>query len=333
MVTRNIEKEIFRGDRVVYRHVTTDNDGNPVDITGSTLYFTIKTSRSDPDGSALHQTAATNTNPTRGISEFTLTTAQTGSLTAGNYFFDTSLVYGNNSETITDGRYVVNEDITDFPVSGSGDGTGSLLTGTLAGLTDTSVSGESSGDLIIWDGTDSWDNKTVGGDATISAEGSLLLADDVVSDAELNTSNSTGDGLVLAWEDSGSTLKWISTAGTISEISDIPDVEITSVADGELFSYDSSSGSWINKTLSEAGVGTVSGPGSGTDNAIVRWDGTGGSTTQDSGVLVSDSDDLSVPAGSKVVFDGGGGDTYFVYNSSSGKVELYVDGNLVAGWG
>ena len=29
-------------------------------------------------------------------------------------------------------------------------------------------------------------------------------------------------------------------------------------------------------------------PGSSTDNAIVRWDGTGGATVQDSGVTVSD---------------------------------------------
>ena len=41
------------------------------------------------------------------------------------------------------------------------------------------------------------------------------------------------------------------------------------------------------------GGGDVSGGGSSTDNAIVRWDGTGGDTTQDSGVTIDDSDNIA----------------------------------------
>ncbi len=41
------------------------------------------------------------------------------------------------------------------------------------------------------------------------------------------------------------------------------------------------------------GMGSdVSGPASSTDNAIARWDGTGGNTLQDSGVTIDDSDNL-----------------------------------------
>lgn len=39
--------------------------------------------------------------------------------------------------------------------------------------------------------------------------------------------------------------------------------------------------------------GDVSGPGSSTDEAIVRWDGTGGDTIQNSSVLIDDSDNMS----------------------------------------
>lgn len=44
--------------------------------------------------------------------------------------------------------------------------------------------------------------------------------------------------------------------------------------------------------VSLSGSGSVSGPVSSTDNAIVRWDGTGGSTLQDSGILVDDSNNM-----------------------------------------
>ncbi len=43
------------------------------------------------------------------------------------------------------------------------------------------------------------------------------------------------------------------------------------------------------------GDGDVSGPGSSTDNAVARWDGTGGDTLQDSGVIIDDSDNLTLP--------------------------------------
>jgi hypothetical protein len=41
--------------------------------------------------------------------------------------------------------------------------------------------------------------------------------------------------------------------------------------------------------------GGVTGPGSSTDNALARWDGAGGGQIQDSGVIVDDSDNLTIP--------------------------------------
>ncbi len=46
----------------------------------------------------------------------------------------------------------------------------------------------------------------------------------------------------------------------------------------------------IPKWETAAGGGNVTGPGSSTDNAIVRFDGIGGITIQDSNVLIDDSD-------------------------------------------
>lgn len=39
--------------------------------------------------------------------------------------------------------------------------------------------------------------------------------------------------------------------------------------------------------------GSLTGPGSSTDNAIVRWDGTGGTAAQNSGILIDDSDNIT----------------------------------------
>lgn len=44
-----------------------------------------------------------------------------------------------------------------------------------------------------------------------------------------------------------------------------------------------------------AGGGDVSGPAASTDNGIVRFDGTGGKTIQDSGILIDDIDNLDTP--------------------------------------
>lgn len=44
-----------------------------------------------------------------------------------------------------------------------------------------------------------------------------------------------------------------------------------------------------------AGTGDVNGPGSSTDNALVRWDGAGGDTIQNSAITIDDSDNVAMP--------------------------------------
>jgi len=54
---------------------------------------------------------------------------------------------------------------------------------------------------------------------------------------------------------------------------------------------------------------SVTGPGSSTDNAIPRFDGTGARTLQDSGVTIDDSDNMCVPGDSFTFGDGTGTQT------------------------
>tara|TARA_Y100000593_G_scaffold12786_1_gene23686 strand:+ start:22675 stop:24141 length:1467 start_codon:yes stop_codon:yes gene_type:complete len=67
------------------------------------------------------------------------------------------------------------------------DGSGALsfssATSTIGGATDTNISGASSAQVLIYDGTDSWDNKSISGDVTISAAGAVTIANDAVEQA------------------------------------------------------------------------------------------------------------------------------------------------------
>lgn len=60
---------------------------------------------------------------------------------------------------------------------------------------------------------------------------------------------------------------------------------------------------WIT-VGSAGGGGDVVGPGSATDNAITRFDGTGGKTVQNSLVTVDDSGGMNIPAGQTYNIDG-----------------------------
>ena len=63
------------------------------------------------------------------------------------------------------------------------------------------------------------------------------------------------------------------------------------------------SGSWPNQTINASGSGDVTGPGSATDNAITRFDGTTGKIVQNSLVTVADDGAITAPqVGSMIPF-------------------------------
>lgn len=75
--------------------------------------------------------------------------------------------------------------------TGSGDWQNLSLTGisTIAAATDTDVSGPVSGELLIYDGTDSWDNVAMSGDATINSAGALTLANSGVTNGSYGSTS------------------------------------------------------------------------------------------------------------------------------------------------
>ena len=105
---------------------------------------------------------------------------------------------------------------------------------TLAELSDTNISTPSSGQILIYDGSDSFDNKSLSGDVTISSTGATTIGSGAVETAMVNANVITGqtaltsgfdtanDHLLIHDADGG--LKKISLANVTSATGGISDV-------------------------------------------------------------------------------------------------------------
>ena len=103
-----------RGDTKPITLKFKDKDGNPVDITGATIWFTVKKSPADDDSLAVIQKEiTTHINPTGGISSFTIEHLDTNNLELISYYYDIQLVdAGGNVTTVIYGKFKLLPDIT-----------------------------------------------------------------------------------------------------------------------------------------------------------------------------------------------------------------------------
>ena len=67
----------------------------------------------------------------------------------------------------------------------------------LSELADTTISSLSSGHMLLYDGSDSWDNVAMSGDATINSSGALTIAADAIQGTMIND-DVAGDGLQIS---------------------------------------------------------------------------------------------------------------------------------------
>lgn len=132
------------------------------------------------------------------------------------------------------------------------------------------------------------------GDASVaSGGGAITIANDAVSNAKLaNVATAT--------------IKGRATAGT-GDPEDLTGTQATTLLDqfttalkGLVPPPGSAAGKFLRddgtwQTVSGGGSGDVVGPGSATDNALARYDGTTGKLIQGSGALVSDAGELTLP--------------------------------------
>ena len=105
--------EIIRGDDADFELTFKDIDGNPIDLTGATVFFTVKRHKTDSDTSAvLKKEITTFTLPLTGVALLELTDTETD-LTPGSYYFDVQLkdTIGKITSSYS-GRLLVFQDIT-----------------------------------------------------------------------------------------------------------------------------------------------------------------------------------------------------------------------------
>ena len=133
-----------------------------------------------------------------------------------------------------------------------------------------------------------------------------------------------------------------SAVGTTPAISINSDRDVT-VSDGaidfDIASHDTSNGLKLGGTLvtstaaelnlldGKSSVGDASGPGSATDNAIARFDGTGGKTLQNSSTTIDDNGDIVVGGTTPTITIGDGGteDTALVFDGNAKDFYVALD--------
>lgn len=126
-------------------------------------------------------------------------------------------------------------------------------------------------------------------------------------------------------------------AGVVTSLVGIPGVGVPAGGTtGQVLAK--ASGADYDTAWTSATTGDVTGPGSSTDNTLVRMDGTTGKVIQGSGVVLSDNDEISGYRGN-INFQTG--TTYTVLASDSGKIVDHANAaaitttlpnNLPVGW-
>lgn len=171
---------------------------------------------------------------------------------------------------------------------------------------------------------------------TISSVSAIAIDD-------LDASGNDRSAVIISFDDSTNTVKGSLSFTTAS--GDIASFDITGLTDNSGWvqiavthvssngTFSSSEATFIgfaragDKGTDGAGTGDVSGPGSATDNALARYDGTGGKTLKNSGVTVDDSGNITANnlSGTNT------GDESAASATASGIVELATSAEVTTG--
>ncbi len=108
-----LEMEIIKRDDVAFQLTFTDSDGNAIDLTGATIFFTVKKNKTDDDVDAvISKQIDSFDNPITGVAQLDLTNSDTNIL-VGSYWFDIQLKDSNSKiSSSAAGRFIVAQDVT-----------------------------------------------------------------------------------------------------------------------------------------------------------------------------------------------------------------------------
>ena len=177
---------------------------------------------------------------------------------------------------------------------------------TIAELNDTDVSSEASGNILVHDGSNSWDNKAVSGDATLASTGAVTIAADAVTYAKIQ--NVTATDRLLGRDSAGAgIIEEITPANTRTMLGLGALAVLDSVAAGQIDTNAVDSAELVDGSIDESHLSATN---SATDNYLLSYDsGTSGFT-------------WVVPAAA---------DAYTVSVSGNDSTPGYLNGKLVAG--
>lgn len=115
LTDRPIDFEIIQGDDTAIACTFKDEDGNPIDITGYTVYFTVKKKpdADDDDSSAvIKKDVSVHTDPTNGETSIEIAKADTEDVEPRRYVYDLQLK--DASDKIASSKFGVLEVIPDI---------------------------------------------------------------------------------------------------------------------------------------------------------------------------------------------------------------------------
>lgn len=117
-------------------------------------------------------------------------------------------------------------------------------------------------------------------------------------------------------------------SGASTDASGYVKLAVTHVSSSGSFSDTDPIAVEFNRTGNAGADGTMSGPGSSTDNAVARFNGTDGQTVQNSGVTLDDSNNLSFPDSAKAQF-GASNDLQIYHDATNSYIADAGTGLLV----
>lgn len=104
--------EVIKRDDCDFELVFTDRDGEPVDITGGTVFFTVKKNLYDSDNEAVIKKEITNfESPSEGKAILQLSRDDTD-IVARDYYYDVQLVLDDKVTSSDRGEFIVRHDVT-----------------------------------------------------------------------------------------------------------------------------------------------------------------------------------------------------------------------------
>jgi len=85
----------------------------PINITGNSIWFTVKETKTDVDGSAsILKKVTSHTDAANGVTTISLSNSDTD-LTAGTYYYDIQRLDANSKvSTLTSGKFIIKQGVT-----------------------------------------------------------------------------------------------------------------------------------------------------------------------------------------------------------------------------